>query len=65
MSAHNIAIWFTAILLLPGFWAIGLLVLAFIGDLVPGCKSGVSRLFDKLEGRSSRVPTAMPNEAAG
>jgi hypothetical protein len=44
--------WFAIILLFPFWWGMGLLLLALLGDLVPGWRGTVLRLFDRLEGRN-------------
>ncbi len=49
------ATWVTTALLAPFWWGLGLLVLALLGDLVPGWRAPVSRLFDRLEGREGRM----------
>ncbi len=49
------AMWITIALLAPFSWGLGLLVLALLGDLVPGWRTPVSRLFDRLERREGRM----------
>jgi hypothetical protein len=44
----------------PFWWAMGLLALALLGDLVPGWRGRVCRLFDRLE----RTPRGSPQQAA-
>ncbi len=46
----NTATWITTALLAPFWWGLGLLVLALLGDVLPGWRVGVSRLFDRLGG---------------
>ena len=47
----NTATWITIALLAPFWWGLGLLVLALLGDGLPGWRVRVSRLFDRLGGR--------------
>ncbi len=44
----NTAMWIAFALLGPFWWGLGLLVLALLGDVVPGWRAGVERLFDWL-----------------
>jgi hypothetical protein len=44
----NTARWITFALLGPFWWGLGLLVLALLGDLWPGWRPAVERLFDRL-----------------
>ncbi len=44
----NTVTWMTFALLGPFWWGLGLLALALLGDLWPGRRSGVERLFDWL-----------------
>jgi hypothetical protein len=41
--------WITVGLLTPLWWALGLLLLAVLGDLSPGRRARVSALFDLIE----------------
>ena len=43
------ATWITIALLAPFWWGLGLLLLALLGDLLPGWRARVSGLFDRLE----------------
>ncbi len=53
------ATWVTTALLAPFWWGLGLLVLAVIGDVSPGLRAGVSRLFDRLEGQENVMKAAV------
>ena len=56
----NTATWITIALLAPFWWGLGLLVLAVLGDGLPGWRVRVSRLFDRLGGREeSRISSAV------
>ena len=50
--------WIAIALLTPFWWALGLFVLAVLGDLSPRWRTRVTRLFDWLE----RTCTESPNE---
>jgi hypothetical protein len=41
--------WTAIVLLTPFWWAVGLLLLALLGDLFPSWRRRVAPLFDKLE----------------
>ena len=43
------ATWIAVALLTPFWWAMGLFILAVLGDLSPRWRPRVSRLFDRLE----------------
>ncbi len=43
--------WIAIAMLLPLWWGLGLFVVALLGDLLPGWRARVSRLFDRLDGR--------------
>jgi hypothetical protein len=43
------AIWIAVALLTPFWWGLGLLVLAWLGDVSPRLRPRVRRLFDSLE----------------
>ena len=45
--------WIAIALLAPFWWGLALLVLAVLGDLYPGWRRRVSRLFDRIEGRGA------------
>jgi hypothetical protein len=60
MFALNSAVSIACALLIPFWWALGLFILACLGDLSPRLRPLVSRLFDRLEG--TRVQP--PNEPA-
>jgi hypothetical protein len=47
------ATWIGIAMLAPFWWGLGLLVLGLIGDLSPGWRARVSRLFDRLEGQEA------------
>jgi len=49
MLAPNAVTWITIGLLMPFWWALGLLIMACLGDLSPRLQPGVSQLFDRLE----------------
>ncbi len=49
------AMWIVVVWLAPFWWGLGLLVLSLLGDLVPGWRALVSRLFDRLEGLEGRM----------
>jgi hypothetical protein len=50
------ATWITIALLAPFWWGLGLLILAWLGDVRPRSRSRVSRLFDWLEGTRAESP---------
>ncbi len=50
--------WIAIAMLLPFWWGLGLFVLALLGDLLPGWRAPVSRLFDRLEGGEGCVEAA-------
>ena len=52
------ATWITIALLTPFWWGLGLFVLALLGDLSPGERARVSRLFDRLERRQEPLGEA-------
>ena len=52
------ATWVTIALLAPFWWGLGLFVLALLGDVVPGWRAVVSRLFDRLEDPERPVEAA-------
>jgi hypothetical protein len=54
------AIWIAVALLKPFWWGLGLLVLAWLGDVLPRLRPPVRRLFDSLE----RTRAESPNEPA-
>ena len=54
------ATWIAVALLTPFWWAMGLFILALLGDLSPGWRTRVSRLFDWLE----RSRAESPNDPA-
>jgi hypothetical protein len=54
------ATWIAIALLTPFWWGLGLLILAWFGDVSPRLRPRVSRLFDWLE----RTRTESPNEPA-
>jgi hypothetical protein len=58
----NTAKWIAIALLAPFWWGMGLLVLALLGDLWPGCRARVQRLFDGLGG--TRGEPAIPGRFA-
>ena len=51
MFAFDIAKWFTVVMLIPVWWSMALLLIALLGDFVPGWRGPVLHLFDRLEGR--------------
>ncbi len=42
-------IWITIALLAPFWWALGLFLLALLGDVSPAWRARVSRLFDRFD----------------
>jgi hypothetical protein len=56
----NAAVWIAVALLTPFWWALGLFILALLGDMSPAWRPRVSRLFDWLE----RTRAESPNEPA-
>jgi hypothetical protein len=57
MFGLSMATWITVLLLTPFWWGMGLLMLAFLGDVSPWWRPRVSRLFDRLE-EVRREPSA-------
>ncbi len=51
--------WIAIAMLVPFWWGLCLLVLALLGDLLPGWRARVSRLFGRLEGREGRMEAGM------
>jgi hypothetical protein len=49
MFALSAAAWIAIALLTPFWWALGLLILALLGDVWPRWRPHVSRLFDRLD----------------
>ena len=49
MFAFNTATWITIALLAPFWWGLGLLLLAWLGDVVTAWRGPVSRLLDRLD----------------
>jgi len=66
MFAPNTATWITIGLLAPFWWGLGLLTLAWLGDVSPRLQPRVSRLFDRLERTHAASPAerAIPGAAA-
>ncbi len=60
MFALNSAVSIACALLIPFWWALGLFILACLGDLSPRLRPRVSRLFHWLE----RTRLRPPNEPA-
>jgi hypothetical protein len=60
MFSLNTDVWIAMALLTPFWWALGLLILAMLGDVSPWWRPGVSRLFDWLE----RTRVHPPDERA-
>ncbi len=60
MFSLNTAAWIAIALLTPFWWALGLLILALLGDVSPWWRPRVSRLFNWLE----RTRVQPPNELA-
>lgn len=60
MFTSTTATWIAIALLTPFWWAMGLFVLAVLGDLSPRWRTRVSRLFNWLE----RTHEESPNEPA-
>ena len=54
------ATWIAIALLTPFWWGLGLLILAWLGDVSPPLRPRVLRLFDWLE----RMRAESPNEPA-
>ena len=54
------ATWIAIALLTPFWWGLGLLILAWLGDVSPRLRPRLSRLFDWLE----RTRVEGPNEPA-
>ena len=52
------AAWIMVALLTPFWWAMGLFILAVLGDLSPRWRPRVSRLFDRLERTRAESPNA-------
>jgi len=57
--------WFAIILLFPFWWGMGLVLLALLEDLVPGCRDPVLRIFDRLEGRNPESRRRIESAPAG
>jgi hypothetical protein len=51
------AIWIAIALLTPFWWGVGLLILAWLGDVSAPLRSLVRRLFDWLERTRAESPT--------
>ncbi len=51
--------WIAIALLTPFWWGLGLFVVALLGDVSPGWRTRVSRLFDRLEGREAPMEAAV------
>ncbi len=58
-TAMNTARWIAIAMLGPFWWGLAQLVLALLGDLIPGWRARVSRLFDRFEGREGGVEAGM------
>ncbi len=56
-------IWIPIALLAPFWWALGLFLLALLGDVWPAWRARVSRLFDRLEGRNDLMEAAVMKSA--
>jgi hypothetical protein len=54
------AIWIAVALLTPFWWGLGLLILAWLGDVSPRLRPRAGRLFDSLK----RTRAESPNEPA-
>jgi hypothetical protein len=54
------AIWIAVLLLTPFWWGLGLLILAWLGDVSPPLGLRVRRLFNSLE----RTRVESPNQPA-
>ena len=52
--------WVAIALLTPFWWSLGLLILAWLGDVSPPLRPRASRMFDWLE----RTRAESPNDAA-
>jgi hypothetical protein len=52
------ATWITIALLAPFWWAMGLFALAVLGDVSPGWRPRVSRLFNWLKSGQNERPTS-------
>ena len=44
-------------LLMPFWWSVGLLILAWLGDVSASLRSPIRRLFERLERRRAESPT--------
>lgn len=66
MFGIGIGTWITILLLTPFWWAMGLLMLALVGDVSPSWRPQASRLFDRLEHMRPEPPasTATPEHLA-
>lgn len=53
------ATWIVIALLVPAWWGLALLLLALLGDVSPGRRARMSRLFDRLEGRGQPMEGAV------
>jgi hypothetical protein len=51
------ATWIAIALLTPFWWGLGLLILAWFGDVSPRLRPRLSRLFDRLERTRAESPT--------
>ena len=58
------AIWIAIALLTPFWWGLGLLILAWLGDVSPPLRPRVSRLFDWLRAESPNEPAISRTAAA-
>jgi hypothetical protein len=58
MTTMDTAMKIAVALLAPFWWGLALLVLALLGDVVPGWRAVVSRLFDRLEDPERPVEAA-------
>jgi hypothetical protein len=55
MFAFNTATWIIIVLLAPFWWGLGLLLLAWLGDVVTAWRGPVLRLLERLD-RTHRAP---------
>jgi hypothetical protein len=58
MFALSPAASFAVALLIPFWWALGLFILACLGDVSPRLRPGVRRMFDWLERTRVQPPNA-------
>ena len=63
MFALNSVTWIGIALLTPFWWALGLFVLALLGDVSPWWRPRVSRLFERLE-RLHAEPASKPESSS-